>query len=242
MGREGHPHRRAPKPAGAGRHGGVARGQRLRDGGRTDRVRARLLGRRHASGRCGSPGLNGSRRSASPSATKWRSPHPGDDATRGFTILPFGGPEVFLLAQLFFLREALGHAPRSRLLALAALAILAVATAPLTLSSRSRRRRLLVFGGDRRHGPQERPARDASRASRGHRRAGRPLGCDVVPRQAPGALRRCGASGGRRVSRTPVTAHSPRQARCRGSALDGRSRTGRARLPEWSTGRVSRLH
>jgi low temperature requirement protein LtrA len=59
--------------------------------------------------------------------------HPGDDATLGFTILTFGAPAIFLLAQLFFLREALGHFPRSRLLALAALAILAVATAPLTL-------------------------------------------------------------------------------------------------------------
>ena len=59
--------------------------------------------------------------------------HPDDDATLGFTILTFGGPAVFLLAQLLFLREALGRVPRSRLLALAALAILAVATAPLTL-------------------------------------------------------------------------------------------------------------
>jgi low temperature requirement protein LtrA len=59
--------------------------------------------------------------------------HPGDDATLGFTILTFGGPAVFLLAQVFFLHEALGRVPRSRPLALAALAILAVATAPLTL-------------------------------------------------------------------------------------------------------------
>jgi low temperature requirement protein LtrA len=59
--------------------------------------------------------------------------HPGDDATRGFTILTFGGPALFLLAQVFFLREAVGHVPRSRPLGLAALAILAVATAPLTL-------------------------------------------------------------------------------------------------------------
>jgi low temperature requirement protein LtrA len=59
--------------------------------------------------------------------------HPADDTTLGFTILTFGGPAVFLLAQVIFNREALGHAPRSRLLALAALAILAVATAPLTL-------------------------------------------------------------------------------------------------------------
>ena len=59
--------------------------------------------------------------------------HPGDDATLGFTFLAFGGPALFLLAQLLFHRAALGHAPRSRALGLGALAILAVATAPLTL-------------------------------------------------------------------------------------------------------------
>jgi low temperature requirement protein LtrA len=59
--------------------------------------------------------------------------HPGDEPTLGFTILAFGGPALFLLAQVIFQREALGHVPRSRLLGLAALAILAVATAPLTL-------------------------------------------------------------------------------------------------------------
>jgi low temperature requirement protein LtrA len=59
--------------------------------------------------------------------------HPGDDATLGFTVLTFGGPALFLIAQVLFLREALGHVPRSRPLGLAALAILAVATAPLTL-------------------------------------------------------------------------------------------------------------
>ena len=59
--------------------------------------------------------------------------HPGDDATLGFTILTFGGPALFLLAQVFFLREAVGQVPRSRPLGLAALAVLAVATAPLTL-------------------------------------------------------------------------------------------------------------
>jgi low temperature requirement protein LtrA len=58
---------------------------------------------------------------------------PGDDATLGFAILTFAGPALFLLAQVFFLRAALGHAPRSRPLGRAALAILAVATAPLTL-------------------------------------------------------------------------------------------------------------
>ena len=59
--------------------------------------------------------------------------HPGDDATLGFTILTFGGPALFLLAQTLFLRDVLGHVPRSRPLGLAALGILAVATAPLTL-------------------------------------------------------------------------------------------------------------
>jgi low temperature requirement protein LtrA len=59
--------------------------------------------------------------------------HPGDDATLGFAILTFGGPALFLLAQVYFFRGTLGRAPRSRLLGLAALAILAVATAPLTL-------------------------------------------------------------------------------------------------------------
>ncbi len=59
--------------------------------------------------------------------------HPGDDATLGFTILAFGGPALFLLAQVLFLRSVLGQVPRSRLLGLAALVILAVATAPLSL-------------------------------------------------------------------------------------------------------------
>jgi len=59
--------------------------------------------------------------------------HPGDDATLGFTILAFGGPALFLLAQIIFRREAVGDVPRSRVLGLAALAILAVATASLTM-------------------------------------------------------------------------------------------------------------
>jgi low temperature requirement protein LtrA len=59
--------------------------------------------------------------------------HPDDDATLGFLILAFGGPALFLVAQLVFHRAALGYVPRSRPLGLAALAILAVATAPLTL-------------------------------------------------------------------------------------------------------------
>ncbi len=58
---------------------------------------------------------------------------PGDDATLGFTLLAFGGPAVFVLSQLMFQHRAVGEVSRSRLLALAALAVLAAATAPLTL-------------------------------------------------------------------------------------------------------------
>jgi len=59
--------------------------------------------------------------------------HPADEVTLGFAILAFGGPALFLLAQLVFHRAAVGRVPRSRPLGLAALAVLAVATAPLTL-------------------------------------------------------------------------------------------------------------
>jgi len=58
---------------------------------------------------------------------------PGDDATVGFTLLTFGGPALFLLAQLVFLGATLDEMPRSRPLGLAALGILAVATTPLSL-------------------------------------------------------------------------------------------------------------
>jgi low temperature requirement protein LtrA len=59
--------------------------------------------------------------------------HPDDEATLGFTILTFGGPALFLLAQTLFLAEAVGSAPASRLLSLAALASLAFATASRAL-------------------------------------------------------------------------------------------------------------
>jgi low temperature requirement protein LtrA len=59
--------------------------------------------------------------------------HPADDTTFAFTVLAFGGPALFLLAQLLFQRAALGRAPRSRGFAIAALAVLAAATAPLSL-------------------------------------------------------------------------------------------------------------
>ena len=58
---------------------------------------------------------------------------PGDESTPSFAILTFGGPAVFLLAQLLFLRETLGHVLRSRVWGIAALFVLAVATAPLSL-------------------------------------------------------------------------------------------------------------
>jgi low temperature requirement protein LtrA len=59
--------------------------------------------------------------------------HPGDDATLGLTILAFGGPALFLLSQLLFHRAVFGYIPLSRPLGLVALAILGVATAPLTM-------------------------------------------------------------------------------------------------------------
>ena len=59
--------------------------------------------------------------------------HPGDDATLGFTILTFGGPALFLLAQIIFLRGVVGRVPPSRPLGMAALASLALATGQLTL-------------------------------------------------------------------------------------------------------------
>jgi len=40
--------------------------------------------------------------------------HRGADATLGFTILAFGGPALFPLAQVLFQDTALGRAPRSR--------------------------------------------------------------------------------------------------------------------------------
>ena len=59
--------------------------------------------------------------------------HPGDDATLGFTILTFGGPALFLLAQVSSCARRSGASRARGSLGLAALAILAVATAPLTL-------------------------------------------------------------------------------------------------------------
>jgi low temperature requirement protein LtrA len=59
--------------------------------------------------------------------------HPHDPSTLNTAILIFGGPAIFLLAQLGFIRRATGRAPRTRVLACVALVVLALATAPLGL-------------------------------------------------------------------------------------------------------------
>jgi low temperature requirement protein LtrA len=59
--------------------------------------------------------------------------HPREDTYLGFTVLAFGGPALFLLSQIVYHRAAFRSVPRSRALGLAALAILAALTAPLTL-------------------------------------------------------------------------------------------------------------
>jgi low temperature requirement protein LtrA len=71
--------------------------------------------------------------------------HLSDDATLGFTVLAYGGPALFLLAQLLFHHVALGRAPRSRTVALTALAVLAVA------------RRVVVSAGSPTHWAQVTP-------------------------------------------------------------------------------------
>ncbi len=53
--------------------------------------------------------------------------------TLAAAALVFGGPAIFLLAQLGFMRQATGRLLRSRLTACLALALLALATAPLSL-------------------------------------------------------------------------------------------------------------
>ena len=88
--------------------------------------------------------------------------HPGTRRRWASRSSPFGGPALFLVAQVFFPREALGRVPLSRSLALAALAILAVATSSLTLmagiaAACARARR----GGRRRHHRNRRPAAGA---------------------------------------------------------------------------------
>jgi low temperature requirement protein LtrA len=59
--------------------------------------------------------------------------HPHDPNTLETAVLIFGGPAIFLLAQLGFMRRATGHAPRSRALACLSLLVLSIATAPLGL-------------------------------------------------------------------------------------------------------------
>jgi low temperature requirement protein LtrA len=58
---------------------------------------------------------------------------PGGPISFDVSLLVFGGPAIFLLAQSAFMRVATGSLPRSRLLACAALLALALATAPFSL-------------------------------------------------------------------------------------------------------------
>jgi low temperature requirement protein LtrA len=59
--------------------------------------------------------------------------HPGGDPSAAAIALIFGGPAIFLLAQLGFMRRAAGAVPRPRLAACIALAVLAAVTVPLNL-------------------------------------------------------------------------------------------------------------
>jgi len=58
---------------------------------------------------------------------------PHDPNTFSTAVLIFGGPAIFLLAQLGFMRRAAGWMPRSRIIACIALIVLAGVTAPLSL-------------------------------------------------------------------------------------------------------------
>jgi len=58
---------------------------------------------------------------------------PHDPNALNTALLIFGGPAIFLLAQLAFIRRASGRVPRFRILACAALVVLGFATAPLSL-------------------------------------------------------------------------------------------------------------
>jgi len=58
---------------------------------------------------------------------------PGASPSFGVILLIFGGPAIFLLAQSAFMRSATGSLPRARILACAALLVLALATAPSSL-------------------------------------------------------------------------------------------------------------
>jgi low temperature requirement protein LtrA len=59
--------------------------------------------------------------------------HPDLDLTATVTALIFGGPAIFLLAQLAFMRGAAGRASRARIGGCFALAVLALLTAPFSL-------------------------------------------------------------------------------------------------------------
>jgi low temperature requirement protein LtrA len=58
---------------------------------------------------------------------------PGGPADLDVIVLVFGGPAIFLLSQMGFMRRATGRAPTSRILACLGLFALAIATAPFTL-------------------------------------------------------------------------------------------------------------
>jgi low temperature requirement protein LtrA len=58
---------------------------------------------------------------------------PASAGTTATAVLIFGGPAIFLLAQLAFMREASGEAHRARLAGCAALALLALLTSPFSI-------------------------------------------------------------------------------------------------------------
>ncbi len=58
---------------------------------------------------------------------------PTYEGTAAIAALIFGGPAIFLIAQLVFMREATGTISRPRIIACVVLAILALLTAPLSL-------------------------------------------------------------------------------------------------------------
>jgi hypothetical protein len=79
--------------------------------------------------------------------------HPGDEATVGFSVFAFGGPALFLLAQLLF-HQMLGRVPRSRPLGLAAARAPRRGHGPAHPHRRDRGiDRGARRGGDQRHGP-----------------------------------------------------------------------------------------
>jgi low temperature requirement protein LtrA len=59
---------------------------------------------------------------------------PGGSTSFDVSLLIFGGPAIFLLAQSAFMRVAAGRMPGSRISACAALLVLALATAPFSLA------------------------------------------------------------------------------------------------------------